>query len=267
MNNMKIFISVDMEGCAGVSSWEETKWDHKEYDRAAIQMTKEVKAVCEALIEEGVEEIVVKDAHETGRNLDIEMLPEKVKIFRGWSGGPYSMVDGLDNSFDGAIFVGYHTAGSENGNPLSHTMNTNLTKIEINDRLCSEYLLHTYAAASFGVPVIMITGDKMICESAKDFNDCIITASVKEGEGSGVLSLNSKDAVNLIQEKTREAVKKINKCNIDIPDELVMKIQYKNHGDAYKAKFYPGVKLLDSCSVEYKTRTIKDMLIARMFIA
>ncbi len=264
---MKIFISADLEGCAGVSAWEETNWNHKEYERAALQMTKEVIALCEALIEEGVEEIVVKDAHETGRNIYIDMLPSKVKVFRGWTGGPYSMVDGLDNSFDGAIFLGYHSAGSQNGNPLSHTMNTNLKKIEINGRLCSEYLLHTYAAASFGVPVIMITGDKMICESAKDFNDCIITAPVKEGEGSGVLSLNSNDAQTLIREKAKEAVEKINKCNIDIPDELKMKIQYKDHGDAYKAKFYPGVKTIDSCTVEFKARTIRDMLVARMFIA
>src|SRR6056297_3485118 len=178
---MKIFISADLEGCAGVTTWEETDPKHKEYDRAALEMTEEVLALCEGLLQEGVDEIVVKDAHDTGKNIIYNMLPSKVKIFRGWSGGPYSMVDGLDNSFDGAIFLGYHSAGSQNGNPLSHTMNTNLEKIEINGRLCSEYLLHTYAAASYGVPVIMISGDKMICESAKDFNQNITTAPLKEG--------------------------------------------------------------------------------------
>lgn len=195
------------------------------------------------------------------------MLPSEVKIFRGWSGGPYSMVDGLDNSFDGAIFLGYHSAGSQSGNPLSHTMTRKINKITINDILCSEYLLHTYAAASFGVPVIMITGDKMICENAKAFNSCITTAEVKEGMGKGVLSLNSKDAQSLIKGKVKEALSKVDKCNIDIPNEFTMRIEYKNHDNAYKAAFYPGIKKIDDCTVEYKSRTIREMLVARMFIA
>jgi len=267
MNNMKIFISADLEGCAGVTSWEETDSKHKEYEKAALEMTEEVNALCESLFEEGVDEIVVKDAHDSGKNIYYNMLPNKVKIFRSWSGGPDSMVDGLDSSFDGAIFIGYHAAASQNGNPLSHTMITDLSKITINDRLCSEYLLHTYAAASYGVPVIMISGDKMICESAKDFNQNITTAPLKEGIGSGSLSLNSKDAQKLIKEKAKEALKEMEKSKIEIPDEFSMKIKFKDHGMAYKAGFYPGVQVIDECTVEYKSRTIKDMLIARMFIA
>src|SRR6056297_2271210 len=267
MSDMKIFISADLEGCAGVTTWDETDPKHKEYDKASLEMTEEVLALCESLIEEGVEEIVIKDAHDSGKNIIYSMLPPNVKIFRGWSGGPYSMVDGLDNSFDGVIFLGYHSAESQNGNPLSHTMTRKINKITINDMLCSEYLLHTYAAASYGVPVIMITGDKMICESSKDFNSCITTDEVKEGIGKGVLSLNSKDAQNLIKAKAKEALKKVDKCNIDIPGEFIMKIQYKNHDNAYKASYYPGVKKFDDCTVEFKSRTIKDMLIARMFIA
>ncbi|MDW7667629.1 MAG: M55 family metallopeptidase [Bacillota bacterium] len=264
---MKIFISADLEGCAGVTTWDETDPKHKEYDKAALEMTEEVIALCEGLLENGVDEIVVKDAHDTGKNIIYNMLPSDVKIFRGWSGGPYSMVDGLDNSFDGAIFLGYHSAESQSGNPLSHTMTRKINKITINERLCSEYLLHTYAAASFGVPVIMITGDKMICEDAKDFNSCITTVEVKKGIGSGVLSLNSKDTQKLIKGKVKEALNKVEKCNIEIPNEFTMRIGYKNHDNAYKAAFYPGVKKIDDCIIEYKSRNIKDMLVARMFIA
>ena len=107
----------------------------------------------------------------------------------------------------------------------------------------------------------------MICQSSKEFNSCITTAEIKEGMGKGVLSLNTKDAKNLIKEKAKEALEKVEKCNIDIPNEFTMKIQYKNHDDAYKASFYPGVKKLDDSTVEFKSRTIKDMLVARMFIA
>jgi len=267
MNNMKIFISADLEGCAGVTSWEETDSKHKEYEKAALEMTEEVTALCESLFEEGVDEIVVKDAHDSGKNIYYNMLPENAKIFRSWSGGPNSMVDGINSSFDGAIFIGYHAAASQNGNPLSHTMTTDLSKITLNERLCSEYLLHTYAAASYGVPVIMISGDKMICDSALEFNPNITTAPVKEGFGNGSLSLNSKDAKKLIKKKAKEALENIEKNKIEIPDELTMKIKFKDHGKAYRAGFYPGIEVIDECTVQYKSRTIKDMLTTRMFIA
>ena len=107
----------------------------------------EVIAACEAASEAGASEIVVRDAHEDGNNLDIWKLPENVTLIRGWSGHPYSMVYGIDPSFDAAIFIGYHSAASSEGNPLSHTESLNPLSVKLNGALASEFLLYSYAAA------------------------------------------------------------------------------------------------------------------------
>lgn len=97
---MRIYISADMEGIAGISRWDETEKGNAEYERYREQMTREVAAACEGAIEAGAEYILVKDAHDRGKNLIHELLPRNVKIMSGWSQHPYNMVEGLDESFD-----------------------------------------------------------------------------------------------------------------------------------------------------------------------
>lgn len=144
---MKIFISADIEGVATTTLWPETEKGSEDYRLHAQQMTMEVIAACEAASEAGASEIVVRDAHEDGNNLDIWKLPENVTLLRGWSGHPYSMVYGIDPSFDAAIFIGYHSAASSEGNPLSHTESLNPLSVKLNGALASEFLLYSYAAA------------------------------------------------------------------------------------------------------------------------
>lgn len=144
---MKIFISADIEGVATTTLWPETEKGSEDYRLHAQQMTMEVIAACEAASEAGASEIVVRDAHEDGNNLDIWKLPENVTLIRGWSGHPYSMVYGIDPSFDAAIFIGYHSAASSEGNPLSHTESLNPLSVKLNEALASEFLLYSYAAA------------------------------------------------------------------------------------------------------------------------
>ena len=144
---MKIFISADIEGVATTTLWPETEKGSEDYRLHAQQMTMEVIAACEAASEAGASEIVVRDAHEDGNNLDIWKLPENVTLIRGWSGHPYSMVYGIDPSFDAAIFIGYHSAASSEGNPLSHTESLNPLFVKLNGALASEFLLYSYAAA------------------------------------------------------------------------------------------------------------------------
>ena len=96
---MKIYISADIEGVAGVTAWEETLANGRGYAEACRQMTAEVNAACEAAFAAGATEIVVKDAHDTARNLDHSALPAGVSLYRGWSGHPSGMIEGLDRTF------------------------------------------------------------------------------------------------------------------------------------------------------------------------
>ena len=107
---MKVFISADIEGIATTTVWEECQKDHAEYPASARQMTKEVKAACEGAIAAGADYILIKDAHGTCRNIDPTQLPKCCEIIRGGNGSPITMVEGIDETFDAVMFVGYHSA-------------------------------------------------------------------------------------------------------------------------------------------------------------
>ena len=112
------------------------------------QMSREVAAACRGALEAGVDEILVKDAHDSARNIDPAELPEQASILRGWARNPYVMMAGLDESFAGAFYTGYHSGAGSDGNPLSHTMNLQNNYVLINGVNASELYLYVYKRQS-----------------------------------------------------------------------------------------------------------------------
>lgn len=117
----KLFISADLEGVSGVSSWEETRYGRPGYDAACRQLTREVAAACRAAQELGYT-VLVKDGHEDARNIDPTGLPRGVLLHRGWQNEPAAMMCGLDASYDAALYIGYHAPEGSDGSPLAHTI-------------------------------------------------------------------------------------------------------------------------------------------------
>jgi len=142
---LKIYISADIEGVTGTTDWDETEKGEPAYAEFREQMTAEVAAACEGALDAGATEIWVKDAHDSARNLIAAKLPQEVKLVRGWSGHPFSMVGGLDETFQAAMMIGYHAPAASDANPLAHTMNRGITSLKINDQLASEFMLQTRA--------------------------------------------------------------------------------------------------------------------------
>lgn len=130
---MKVYISADIEGITGTTSWSETELNAPDYQFFQRQMTREVEAAIEGAIAGGATEILLKDAHDSARNLDISNLPINCKVIRGWTYDPMCMVAGLDRSFDRAIFIGYHSKGGSERNPLAHTrMSKSMANMRVN---------------------------------------------------------------------------------------------------------------------------------------
>lgn len=259
---MKLFISVDIEGVTGSTSWSETEKSNGDYGFFAQQMTDEVNAVCKGALRMGFREILVKDAHETGRNIVFNELPKEVKIVRAWSGHPFSMVQGLDESFDAAIFVGYHSPSGSNKNPLAHTMTASgINYLKINGEYASEFLLHGYAASLMGVPVVMVTGDKGLCDDIKGINEDITTVAVKEGIGNSTISIHPELAVEIIKDEAEKALKgDVKSCILELPKDFEVEISYKEHASAYKSSFYPGAEQLSAHVIRYKSDNYFDVL-------
>ena len=186
---MKIYISADIEGVAGITHWDEAAKTHAAYPEFRERMTNEVVAACEGAIAAGAKEIWIKDAHSSGRNVFAERLPDCARIIRGWSGHPFSMVQELDESFDALLFTGYHSKAGDEGNPLAHTMSLKVALITVNGQAASEFMLHSYAAATKNVPAVFLSGDKGICADAKALIPGITTAAVSEGIGPSTVSI------------------------------------------------------------------------------
>ena len=258
---MKIFISADIEGTAGITLWDETTNGHSRYAYFADQMTREAAAACEGALAAGCDEILIKDAHGSACNLIPRMLPEEVRLYRGWGSDAMSMMAGLERGYDGVFFTGYHSAAGMDTNPLSHTMNTRNCWVKINGMIAPELMINSLTAASLGVPVRLVTGDKGLCDWMKAINPNVETVAVNEGRGRGTISIHPNKAIRLIREAAERAVKKnAEDCMFPFPDHFKVEIRYKEHFYARNARSYPGVVQTDPYEIAFETDSWTDVL-------
>ncbi len=180
---MKILIAVDMEGITGVTTWEQVNPSHAEYARFRKLMTQDVNAAVRGAFDAGADEVIVADGHWNSSNILIEELDPRAKLNSG-SPSPFSMMQGIDETIDGVIFIGYH---ARNGSPnaiLDHTWSSKtVANVWLNDSLVGEYGLNAAVAGHFGVPVIMISGDQTACAQATELLGDVETAVVKQATG------------------------------------------------------------------------------------
>ena len=126
--NLKVFISVDMEGVAGVVNWEDVNRTGKDYDLFRKIMTKETNAAIEGAIAAGATDILVRDSHGSARNILPHLLDKRARLLRDWSGSQFSMMEGIDKTYDAVVFIGYHAKAGTEDSPLAHTMSSSRIK-------------------------------------------------------------------------------------------------------------------------------------------
>lgn len=182
---MNVFISCDMEGATGIVHGDQLVPGGHDYARGRDLLTGDVAAACEGAVDAGAERIVVCDGHGTMRNLLIEKLPESVEVVLGPATSRLlCQSEGLDETFDAAMFVGYH---ARNGTPdavLPHTwVGSVVHEITVNGLVFGETALNAALAGHFEVPVVLVTGDDAACAEAKEFLPEVETVSVKRAVG------------------------------------------------------------------------------------
>ena len=264
---MKLFICSDIEGTTGINHWDETDKLKPDYEPFAVQMTREVKAACEGAIEAGFNQITVKDAHDSARNIDFSQLPENVITIRGWANNPLSMMAGMDKEFDACIFTGFHGGAHSNGNPLAHTMNSDISSFTINGIHISELHLNAYTAAYYGVPLICVTGDTEVCEEARKLNPNIKIVPVLDGIGDASKSIHPNLAVERIKTTVSAALKEdLGNYTITLPERFEVEIGFRRHHLAYRASHYPGVERIGTRTVKFETDDFYEVLRTFYFI-
>jgi len=266
---MNVYISVDMEGVSGVHHWDQVAIGHHEYPRYRAQLTREVIAACEGALAADAKRIVVKDAHDTGRNLDGNELPPGVELISGWSGHPLKMVQEIDEQFSAALFIGYHTPAGLSGNALAHTFSSKkVATMHLNGQLASEYLICAHAAEMFAVPVVFVSGDEVLCAHVAEHVPACRTVSTMRGIGTSVVAQHPATTVESIRSTVQEALRgNLDACRLDRPEQYKLLIGFRQPVDAYKFSFYPGAERVGEASVSFTTPKFFEVLRAIQFLA
>ena len=203
---MKIFLSSDMEGTAGVVDWEQCVGDGPEAAAGRRLLLAEVNAAIEGAVAGGATEIVVNDSHSTMRNLPPAELAAGASYISG-SHKPLYMMQGLDDTFDAILFVSYHgSVGASAG--LSHTYNPRaVVEARLNGKVTGEAGINALVAAHYGVPVVLVTGDRCACDETAALIPGVHCAVVKDHVSRlAAHSLHPDRACALIRETAQKAV-------------------------------------------------------------
>lgn len=260
--DLKVFISVDMEGITDVINEDETGSPGSDYQYYRTLMTKEANAAIEGALEAGATEIIVRDAHGSGRNLLPEELNPKAKLLRDWSGGPFSMMEGIDKTFDAVMFVGYHAKAGTKDATLDHTMSSvSIRDLKVNGVSLPEAGWNGLIAGRYDVPAVFIAGDKATCEQARAIFGDIETVAVKEGIGEACLNLHPQRAQELIRTGTNKALGRLTEFKpLKYQAPYTIEIQFKNEHEAHRASWYPDAKRVGDWGVAYTSDEFLDLM-------
>jgi len=261
----RIFVSVDMEGIAGVVSNEQLGPPGFEYERFRQFMTEETNVAIAAAREAGATEFVVSDSHGNMQNLLIEKLPKDVLVVRS-APRPLMMMQGLDESFDGVIFIGYHASTTNPEGVRAHTMSSaTLADVRLNGVSVPEAAFNAAIAGHFGVPVLAISGDDVIVKEARALLGDVEGAVVKWAYGfHSAKTLTPEAARDVIRDRVKAAMARrasFRPYVVKTPVEL--EVRFKNYRPAEVLSYLPIVKRVDAHSVRFVG---KDMLEVSRFM-
>jgi len=258
--DLKAYVSVDMEGLPGVVSPLHTSPKGFLHSEARKIMTKTVLAVVDELFKNGFDEVYVADSHWYMANILYEELPENVYLIRGIP-RPYSMVYGIDESFDAALFIGYHARVGSRGAVLEHTYSSTYVRgIKINNVEASEYYINALVAGYYNVPVILVAGDDKLGEEVKQRTPWTKYVELKKSiTRYAAINPNLNVALRKLRNGIEEAVNNLRKGEIKplkTKEPVEIEITLPNSGYADIVEYIPGTIRINGTTVKYVAKNI-----------
>jgi len=257
---LAVYISVDMEGVAGVVTADQLMPQGFEYERFRHFMTNEVLAAVRAAKVAGATRILVADSHGNGESLLIDEFPRDVHIIRSWPrhGG---MMAGLDSTFNAAIMIGYHASASSTAGVRAHTISSaTFTRIAINGQDVSEGEIAAAQAGAMGVPVVFMSGDNVATAELRDRIGNIVTVETKRA-----LSFHSAETITpaesdaRIEAGVRSALSHVHEFKpYVVTTPVTLEMSYKNYAAAEIFSYLPGMERVGSRTVKYVARNIAE---------
>lgn len=265
-NRLKIYISADMEGVVGVVTGEQLGPTGFEYQRFRELMTQEVNAAIEGALAGGATEIVVSDSHGNGQNLLIEKLPRDILLVRSWP-RPLGMMQGVDATFAGAVFIGYHSGTTNPEGVRAHTLSSaRIADVKLNGVSVSEAGINAAIAGHFNVPVIMVSGDDVVVKETTALLGNIEGAVVKWASGfHSAKTIMPAASFELIRNKVRTAVGRIKDFKPHkLTNPVKLEVRFKNYRPSEVLSYLSIVERADAHSIRF---TGKDMLEVSKFLS
>lgn len=260
-DGLKIYISADMEGVVGAVTGEQLSPGGFEYEKFREYMTAEVNASIDAARAAGATEFLISDSHGNGQNLLIERLPDDVMIIRSWP-RELSMMAGIDETFDGVIFLGYHASTGNTRGVRAHTNSSaSITGLRLNGTEMTEGSINAAIAGHFGVPVIMVSGDDVAVAENQVLIGDIEGAVVKWAKGfHSAQTLTPEAGYEEIRTRTMSAINRIEDFTpyvLDTPIELELSL--KNYRPIELLAYLPNVEKLNSHTIRYVGEDIVEI--------
>ena len=258
---LKVYISADMEGLVGTVTGDQLGPSGFEYPRFREIMTDEVNTAIAAARAAGATEFVVSDSHGNGENLLMDRLPQDIQLVRSWP-RPLGMMEGIDETFDAVILIGYHASTTNPRGVRAHTMSSaNLTALKLNGTDMPEAGLSAAIAGMYGVPVIMLSGDDAIVEEATNLLGDIEGAVVKWSLGfHSARTLMPEAAYAVIHAKVAAAFARLDDFRpyrIDGP--ITLDITFKNYMPAEVLAYLPTVTRVDSHTIRWVGTDMREV--------
>ena len=260
-SRLKVYISADMEGIGGVNTWDkQSSPKGADYEKFRRLMTLEVNAAINGAYDAGATEVLVSDSHWDGQNIDPELLDRRVRMVRAWP-RPLGMMQGIDDTFDAVVFVGYHASEGQADAILAHTdSSSRFFDVKLNGVTVPEAGINAAIAGEFSVPVVFLSGDQTIGQEATRLLGAIETAAVKTAGGFfSATMLHPEECQRLIREGVKRGVEKRRQLKVyKLTRPVKLEVTFKRTVDAEIVSYFQGVERIRGNVIVYTARDMVD---------
>jgi D-amino peptidase len=255
---MNIYISADIEGIGCVVRGEHSNVQGREYARAREFMTREVNAAIAGAFAQGAEKVVVADSHNVGVNLIPELLDDRAELIMGGP-RPLGMMEGIDQGFDAAMFIGYHAMAGTPDSPIVHIDHGRIYSVEINGTLLGEMGMNMALAGHFNTPVVFVSSDAAGCREALTHMPEVETVAVKKGIGAYAgQCLHPATCRQRIQAGVSRALSRNFCAPLTISTPVSMRVSLTTTSGADRIARMPGASRLNGRTILWEGNSILD---------
>jgi D-amino peptidase len=255
---VKVFISVDMEGLAGVVTARDVDSGGPDYPHFRAIMAAETNAAIDGAFRAGATSVLVRDSHGSKENLLPGDLDPRARLLRGVSSGPKNMMEGIDSTFDAVVFVGYHAKAGTPNAILEHTSTGNVVDFSINGVSLPEGGYNALVAGLYNVPVVFVAGDRAVVEQIRGLLGPIDGVAVKEEIGDASNGMSPKQAQDAIRSSVEQAVRnraKAKPYRMPGPYTMVLKVKQER-------PLYAGAQRVRENEFTYSSKDLLEVLSA-----